>query len=408
MRILTSVICVFAAATASAQTFVHVDEAIDLARKNNPGLQAMEHETSAAQALRRSSFDLPKASVLLLYGKYNSYRTDNNITVSQTIPFTAFGSNAALHQSQLEATQLRKLATGNDLAYEVSRAFQTLAFLKARRQLLREQDSVYGGFLRAASLRYKTGETNLLEQATAQTQQSEISNMVAQNESDIQMARLQLKTLVNAEGLPDIADSTLREMTPLSTVDTAAINTNPALGLALQNADVAMRLKRLEIARSMPDIQVGFFNQTLIDVPQFETGRLATSADRFTGLQLGISLPLWFPSHVARVKSAEFSRQASASQYEHEKNLLSGRLAQAMQSYRKAAKSIAYYQESALPNASLILRQAQTSFRAGEIGYAEYLLGVRSAMSIREGYLVAVHEFNQSQILIQYLIGNKQ
>jgi cobalt-zinc-cadmium resistance protein CzcA len=47
----------------------------------------------------------------------------------------------------------------------VKQVYYQLAFLRAKQKMLAQQDSIYGGFLKAALLRYKTGEANLLEQS---------------------------------------------------------------------------------------------------------------------------------------------------------------------------------------------------------------------------------------------------
>jgi cobalt-zinc-cadmium resistance protein CzcA len=80
---------------------------------------------------------------------------------------------------------------------------------------------------------------------------------------------------------------------------------------------------------------------------------------------------------------------------------------QALQQYAKNKSSLQYYRTSALPNSNLILKHSQTAFRGGEIGYTEYLLGVRNAVSIRENFLQTLKEYNQSVIYIEFLSGNK-
>ena len=124
--------------------------------------------------------------------------------------------------------------------------------------------------------------------------------------------------------------------------------------------------------------------------------------------QVGLSLPLWFVPHQGRSQAAEYSKQAAQANYQNEKLLLEGQLQQAAQQYAKSKSSLNYYRESALPNADLILKQVQTALRSGNIGYAEYLLGVRNAISIKEGFLQTLNDYNQSIIYIEFLAGNRQ
>lgn len=398
----------FCSLTGFSQSKLSVEQAIDVALKNNIGIKSAAYDVESQKQLKKTGFDLPKTNFALLYGQYNGYpKNDNNISITQSIPFAAFGSQASLNRSLLASTELKKALTENELVYQVKQVFYQIAFLQGRNKLLLQQDSLYEGFLKSATLRYKTGETNLLEQATAETQRNEVKNQLRQNQSTITVFSTQLKTLLNSETLPEISENTLRELEFNETPDTTALAANPSLAFMRQQIEVAKSEKKVEAAKFAPDLLIGYFNQTLIDVPNTETGAIATSKDRFTGIQVGVSIPLWFVPHQGRVKAAEFNRQAAQSNYQYYQTTLHGQLQQAAQQYAKSKSSLEYYRSSALPNAELILKQSQIAFRGGEIGYAEYLLGVRNAISIKEGYLQTLSDYNQSIIYIEFLSGIK-
>ena len=168
-----------------------VQQAIDVAVKNNFGIKSAAYEVESQKQLKKTGFDLPKTNVALLYGQYNGFpKNDNNISITQSIPFAALGSQASLNRSLLASTELKKALTENELVYEVKQVFYQIAFLQSRNKLLLQQDSLYEGFLKAASLRYKTGETNLLEQVTAETQRNEVKNQLHQNDEDCEIGFL--------------------------------------------------------------------------------------------------------------------------------------------------------------------------------------------------------------------------
>lgn len=409
MRIVIIVLFVLLSLAGFAQSSkLSVQQAIDIALKNNGSIKAAASEVEQQKQLKKTSFDLPKTDVSILYGQYNSYaRKDNNITVTQTIPFASLGSQASYNRSLVASIEMKKAVTVNELVYQVKQVYYQLAFVQARYTLLLEQDSIYAGFLKSASLRYKTGETNLLERTTAETQRNEVMNQLQKSKSDVMILQTQLKTLLNSETLPEISETTLVEIESKELPDTSSLSSNPSLAYMRQQVEVAQSFKKVEAAKFAPDFKVGFFTQTLIDVPNPENGRLATSGDRFTGVQVGLSLPLWFVPHQARLKAAEFGKQTAQSNYQYHNLTVQGQFQQAAQQYEKNKNSLNYYHTSALPNAELILKQSQTSFKAGEIGYAEYLLGLRNAIGIKEGYLQTLNDYNQSIIYIEFLSGNK-
>jgi len=407
MKILIIVTCSLSSLTLFAQSGkLTVQQTIDLALKNNAGIQAATYEVEYQKQLKKTSFDLPKTDITFMRGQYNSFaRNDNNITVLQSIPFAALGSS--LPRSLVASSELKKASTENELVYQVKQVYYQLVFTHARHALLLQQDSIYEGFFKSASLRYKAGETNLLEQVTAETQRNEVKNQLQQNEANLLGSRTQLKTLMNSSVLPEISESTLTEIELADLPDTTALASNPSLAFMRQQIEVAESLKKNEASKFAPDLLVGFFSQTLIGAVNAENGAVASSSDRFTGFQIGVSIPLWFVPHQGRVKAATFNQQAAQSNYQNFQITLNGQMQQALQQYSKNKRSLDYYRTSALPNANLILRQSQTAFRGGEIGYSEYLIGVRNAISIKESYLLTLNDYNQSIIYIEFLSGNK-
>ncbi len=383
-------------------------QAIQQALTNNVGIKAVGYEVESQKQLKKTSFDLPKTDVLFMRGQYNGYpKNDNNITVTQSIPFASLGSQGSLNRSLISASELKKASSENELIYQVKQVYYNLALALAQQSLLLQQDSLFEGFFKSAALRYKSGESNLLEQTTAETQRNAIKNQLRNNEASTLVLRTQLKVLLSSEVLPEIEDNALSELVFKEIPDTTALSANPSLAYMRQQIDVAQSRKKVETAKFAPDLLVGFFSQTLIGSVNPEGGAVASSSDRFTGIQFGISLPIWFAPHQGRVKAAEYNKQAAQSNYQYYQTTLSGQLQQAAQQYIKNKNSLAYYRTSALPNADLILKQSQLAFRGGEIGYTEYLLGVRNAIGIKEGYLQTLHDYNQSIVYIEFLSGNK-
>lgn len=392
--------------TLYGQDVITLDQAVQTALKNNVSIQAAQYDVQSQRSLKGTAFDLPKTNVSLLYGQYNSYaKNDNNVTVTQTIPFTVFGSQGKLNRANIAASELRQQVTANELIYQLKQVYLQLTYAKARQTLLVQQDSIFEGFLKAAGSRYRSGETNLLEQTTAETQRNEVKNQLRQNEAEINGLRTQLRTLINGGTLPDTGN----ELTEFEhdVADSVSALQNPTLGYLNQQIEVAKSQKRLEGARFAPEILIGGFSQTLIGVENTEDGTFASSSKRFTGLQVGLSIPLWFAPYKSRVRAAEFNRKAAESNYAYYSQTLEGQRQQAIMQYTVAKNSLAYYRTSALPNADLILKQSEAAFRGGEIGYAEYLMGLRNAITIKENFLTTLRDFNQSIIYIEYLSGNK-
>ncbi|HSH65083.1 MAG TPA: CusA/CzcA family heavy metal efflux RND transporter, partial [Bacteroidia bacterium] len=189
-------------ALSNAQTTngISLQQAIDGALKNNASVKAGNFEIDYSKALKKTSTDIGKTNVSLMYGQYNSINIDNNISVSQSIPFpTLFSSQSQLNKAHIKGSELKLQLTQNELINQVKSVYHYLEYLLAERNLLMSQDSIYSSFANAASSRFKAGENTLLEKTTAETQLMEIKNLLAQNQSNVLIYQSQLQALMNSK-----------------------------------------------------------------------------------------------------------------------------------------------------------------------------------------------------------------
>ena len=77
-----------------------------------------------------------------------------------------------------------------------------------------------------------------------------------------------------------------------------------------------------------------------------------------------------------------------------------------LQEYEKQRTSLDYYERTAMPTAALLLNNAQKAFRAGDVGYLEYVQALTRANDIRLGYLETLGGYNAAVIAIEWLTGN--
>ena len=407
MRSILSLVALLAGFVGHTQTQVTLEEAVAQALRNSKNIQAASLNIDYQQQVKRSATDIGKTSVMYMRGQYNSYvKNDNNITITQSIPFpTVFTSQNALGKSLVRGGELQKAATENELAFQVKQAFYELQYRKAREVLLAQQDSIFGNLVKAAEVRYRTGETRLLEKTSIETQHSEAANALAQARGDIAIYQRLLSTLMNSPTLVDIVSQDLDERSLSIALDTASARQNPRLAYLRQQVVIADAERKVAGAKFLPDINLGYFNQTLIGTARNESGSLASSSDRFQGFQVGVSLPLWFGPQAAKVRASAINRERAQATFEYDQTIMQGQWQQAVQEYIKDKSSVDHYKGSALKNAELLLKQSELAFRSGEIDYTELWLTTRNAIQIRENYLNSLNNLNQSVITLEFLAG---
>jgi cobalt-zinc-cadmium resistance protein CzcA len=397
---------------ASAQNVskpITLDQALQMAHEHNNLIKSAQYQVEYNKSLKGTATDIGKTNATLMYGQYNSYYKDNNLTITQSIPFpTTMHRQAQYYNATTKSAEYNLAMTQNELDYKVKTAYYNLQLAKSRKTLLMRLDTLYSTFLKAANLRLQTGESNVLEKATAESQLFEIRTLMTQNEADILIYQTQLQTLLNSREPITTMESSISKKVFNLIVDSTAIADNPALQYFKQQIEVANSSKELERSRLMPDLTIGYFNQSLFGTPNYnDPGQLASSNTRFQGISVGVAFPLWVKPQLSRIKANEAYANAAQTNFQaYEKNL-QGEYENAFQQYLKYKNSMEYYETNALPTAKVIEQNALKNYQSGNIGYLEFSQGINRAIAIEQGYLEILNQFNQSIIYIEYLIGNK-
>ncbi|UHG94946.1 CusA/CzcA family heavy metal efflux RND transporter [Spirosoma oryzicola] len=387
---------------------ITIQQAIQQATNRNGQLQTANLGVSQQQALRRTAYDAGRLSASLMLGQYNSRRFDNNLTLTQTIPNpTLMRRLAQLNDQLVSARQAGVAVTQQDILYGVKSVYYELNYRYRKRILFQQQDTVLTEFVKAAGLRFKTGETGSLEKASAESQLAEQRVRLAQHEASIMASRVQLQTFLYNQQPIDISAEPLPKPAIEAIQDSASLARNPLLLQLQEQIQVAEQSRLVEQARMKPDFLVGLFSQTLIGNQLINGQELFFGPGyRFNGGQIGITLPLPGQPQKARINAARIGEQIARTELKNQQFALSQQLSQAVQQYGLFRQALAYYEANGLPQAELMQQNARSSFSRGDIGYVEFSLALQQAFTIQSNYLDLLNQYNQSVLYINYLLGN--
>lgn len=403
-------------------------------------IRSAVYQVEIQRVLQHSAWDIDKTAVDFEFGQLNSKAKDNNITISQSFSFpTVYANQSKLAKASIKSSELGLAVTKNEVIHAVKMTYNQLVYLHSRLRLLCYQDSILTAFTTAATKREAAGETNLLEKITAESQRDEVRNSVRQNRADIETTTKVLQHILNCSQPIVIADTVLSRLgfsqpdidyrlknaafygldkdkswfdaTKKDTANQAvsmptALLNNPTLALEQHKVEVAALETRLERSKLMPDLKVGYFNQS-IKGEQTENGvaRTFTASDRFTGVQAGIAIPLWFGPQAARIKAAGINKLKAQTDADAVRQELINQLEGVRGEYLKDESSLSYYEQSANPQALLIINQATASYRAGALDYSDYIQSLNRALQIKTNYLEVLYHYNQSIITIETILG---
>jgi heavy metal efflux system protein len=388
---------------------VNLDQAVNEGLINNGMITTSNYEIQSQVAFKGTAWNFDKTNVSLVYGQYNSFYKDNSFTISQTFAFpSVYASQSKLAHANIKGSEQRLAVTQNELKRNIKSAYYQLLFYQSKRKSLLYQDSLYENFVRASDVKYKVGESNFLEKVTAQTQQMEVKSLLAQTEADVLIYQRQLQTLLGSDDKIVASDSTLNKIEFSVPSENISVENNPYLSYLKQQIEISKSNTHFERAKLLPDIHLGYFNQSLTGFYTINgVDRFFPTSYRFQGVQGGLSIPIWYKPQHARVNVAKINEQVANSTLAYQQKNMQGELDMLIQQFKKYKNSVEFYEKNALPQADLIIQNAEKAFKAGEINYIEFLLSLNRALAIKSNYLENLNFYNQSVISIEFILGGK-
>lgn len=397
----------FLSTNAQQSKTVNLQQAIQMALDSNLSVRSSAYSLEAQKALKGASWDIPKTTIDGQYGQFNSYSKDNSFTLSQSFAFpTVYLNQSKLANANTKSGEWQLKSSQLEIATQVKQVYWLLAYFHSKQKLLAYQDSLYSGFFRAAELRARLGETNQLEMITARSQSMEVRNQLQQVSADLTIYQQKLQTLLNTDSPVSPEDTVLHRANFSLVAENPDLASNPSAGFAQQQVEISKFEKKLEQSRLMPDFNIGYFSQTMLGTQEIN-GMPQTfgTGDRFSGIQAGIEIPLWFVPHTSRIKAANLKQEMAQTDAEYFSKSLAGNYHALLGEYAKYSNSVDYYEKQAVPEAGLIIDQATRSYKAGAMDYLDYIMNLSRALLIRQNYLDALNNYNQTIINIEFITG---
>jgi cobalt-zinc-cadmium resistance protein CzcA len=380
---------------AQAQTpKLSLNQCVAEALQKNSLIRSGGLEVQTADALIATGRELPKGTLDFQYGKTQTYFSqDYTVVANQSIPWPSLlKAQVKALSSQKMIAEKRLAITKSLVAASVKWYYYQLLVQQKQSAFLKKQDSLYVQMRRAASLKYKEGETGKLEFVAAEARLREFQQKQAALSLDMKANYAQLAYWINHPTPFEIQGDESITMTLQKGKDIASM---PAIQLFDEQIQHGKLLTDVERHKLLPDIRVGAVTQSI---------------ENYTGqnfIQAGISIPIFAKAQKARIKAAENNELYLASQKEQGISQLSAELSSQFVQLEKHLNGINYFQQTGLAQAAWLELTALKSYQQGEIEYVEMLQNTQQAWQIREQYLQEVLAYNQSIVQIETILGNE-
>ncbi len=371
-----------------------LNQCIEQALAKNSLIRSGGLEVETAQTLIATGRELPKGNFDFQYGRtQTSYTVDYTVIANQSIPWPSLlTAQVNALRSQKMIAEKRLAVTKSLVAASVKWYYYQLVVQQKQSDFLKQQDSLYVQMRRAASLKYKEGETGKLEFVAAEARLKEFQQKQSALALDMKANYAQLAYWINQSSPFDIAGNESITMSLQKGKDIASM---PALQLYDEQIQHGKLLTDVERQKLRPDIRVGAVTQSIEN----------RNGQNF--VQAGISIPIFAKAQKARIKAAEQNELLLASQKDQGIAALSAELSSLFTRMEKHLNGIQYYQQTGLAQAAWLELTALKSYQRGEIEYVEVLQNMQQAWQIREQYLNEVLAYNQSIVQIETILGNE-
>ena len=388
------------AATLQAADTLTLDQALDLAERNHPHLQAGRAQVDLALAGITTAKAYPNPESAILAGRQTA-------RVPEAVPgqsyFYSFSqplelgslrpSRVQLAQRGRESSEFALSEIRLGVLSAVRRAFYQVLHRKNEIQLAAERLRMIEDLRRRIQVRVDVGEAGRLELLRAEAEASMARTLANSAQLQLVTALAQFRAAVAAPLAPDIdlagGFDTTSAVPPLEDLRREVLERHPALALGQSEVRRADARVGYELAQRRPQPLLRTEIDWAPDNPSYRAG-------------IAIPMPFWNRREGPIAEAAAARRQTERLAQAQQIEILAS-LEGAYGRYQVAGQQISAYEQGVLREADLALQGAETAYQLGERGILEVLDAQRILHTIRYDYLTAQYERQQALLDIDQL-----
>jgi len=375
-----------------AQTTVDLQQAFKIAEENNLLIKSGQLSIDEAVELKKSSFNLGSTEMGVEYGQINSEMQDYAISIGQNFG-NLFQKAAESKYGKLEVQKqhIQQELRIKELKQRISMVFYSWQAQFNKVELLQSVYEEFSSYSKLADLRYKTGYSNQLEKMSLETKFNNLNVMLKQEKVALNNITKEFNFLLNSDTV------LLPEKQPIENIllstnnfNEETLDSHPTVSLQENEISLAIQEKKVYQNAFLPELSLGYFNQQIDGT----TG--------FSGVQAGIAIPI-FGGNSKKAAAADINAQKSKNELSYLQKQLKTEYDKLYAQYTNLLEQYNYFNNSAIPNANELQRNANLLYKNGEIGYVEYLQGLEQAVDIKIEYLNIIKELRNTESTLVFL-----
>ena len=384
---------------------ITLQEAVESGLQRNPGLRELYSvlDQKRNTARQETGIDDPEVSYFregISNGPGDIF-DEQRVTISQSIDFpltTAYRMKGI--REEVTALENEVKAREKMVRAEVKSSYVEVIYA-LRLQLSRQnQVTILTDLHKAVSTKMELGMASGIDLASIELQLQEALNDLDQSEFILHKARY---NLFYAMGLPvpeQTYDITFSDSLNVIEVEVGQIMT---LSMLEQQPEYQSTLHELQAARLflkeaksnvMPDLRLNLYRQDY------------GSGYDFTGFEVGVSIPLWYPlAHKGRINASAARVEEVGWKQDRIRLELKRELEHAWHNYDISRKIINRYRDTMRSRATELQRLSLRAYQLGEIDLLRLLNARQVFLNGEQHYLAAMRDYYLQLIALERYLG---
>lgn len=365
---------------------VSVEEVLQSIQQNNPALKATASQTEAQKLQAHAENNLPNPEVTYshLWGNKEGMGFTGEFIASQSFDFpTLYTQRNRLNRERTTMYDAEAEALRQQILSQAQTVCLDLIYLNQLHKLLAQRLANAEALSGYYAEQLEQGNTNIIEVNKVNLELLNARNASRLNEADL-LAKQQELVALNG-GVPIAFCDTLYRSsydypTDFETYRLEAMAAWPELQ-ALRSAE-ATAIRNITISKQqwLPGLTLGYRMNP------------SSGGDRYNGVMVGISIPLFANRH--KVKQAKAERIAAESRLQSQSDATLANLRQLWTRAGELRKSIDEY--AAILRLQDNISLLNKSLRAGQISMIEYFVNVATFYDSMENYLQLQNDYQKT------------
>lgn len=399
---------------------VYLEEAINVALKNNIDLEACKINIDIAKNQLKQANRLQNPSIDYYHFMGNSANSEpKQIGISQNIELAKRGVRKNLAKSELNFVNKQFEYTTFDLKMDVREAYVELVAAKSILHTLLQQKELQEELLNIAKVRVKENNAPMIDVIQAEIALNQLITQINTSKMLVKKSLVYFNKVINASNgiLYDSMDKLFAEennfqemLTPEPTrkfpsndvIIKEALNSRFDIKISKSELDIAEKELKVVLRKRVPDLQISGGYAYL-------PGRNSHSGDLEHGAYAGaslVNLPLLY-DYSPEIKNADLRRKQAKLKLESTQNKAIKDVVASYEKFLTAAENLRQYETKIITNSEDLIDISKKSYEKGEIDIVSLIVMKQSYKSIIIGYTQALTDYYNSWTNVLREINNE-